>query len=486
MGEAAPHVFTVELHPGQVALHNSVARFRVCAAGRRFGKSHEACIELAEHALATETPEGQPLTIEHAVYYVAPTFDQAKRIMWPKLQTILGHQKDGGLIEKFNINDGWVQVVGSHRRIYIKGADNPDSLRGIALSYVCLDEFADMKTATWEEILEPALMDVKGEALFIGTPKGKNHFYKLFMNALKYGVGSERPKNLTGVEQKKFDAWSLWEAFHFKSLDNPFLDPEEVQRMMDSSNRPSHVIRQEIEADFVSGGGSVLKREWFPLKDAIPGYAPEATMRMGQNNYYISTDHVPEQGHTYVTVDLAGFVSVGSNRKIKSDETVIATTYVTTDAWYVLDIQHGHWDIREVALRIIRTVSQRPSCRLGIEKGALMNAIGPYLEDEMRRWNRYTTPEPLAHGGTRKIDRITGALQGRAQRGRICLVRNNRGQDPEWFESFLTQCDDFPDPLAHDDILDAVAYVDQMASTFYHGSHDMPPEWEPQDLTSGY
>lgn len=114
-----------------------------------------------------------------------------------------------------------------------------------------------------------------------------------------------------------------------------------------------------------------------------------------------------------------------------------------------------------------------------------MNAIGPYLEDEMRRFNRYTTPEPLAHGGTRKIDRIMGALQGRAQRGRICLVRKDRKNEPEWFEAFLTQCDDFPDPLAHDDLLDAVAYVDQMASTFYHGSHEID-EWVPLDLESGY
>ena len=140
----AETVFTVELHPGQVALYNSDARFRVCAAGRRFGKSHEACIELAENALMTENEHGQRLTIEHAVYYVAPTFDQAKRIMWPKLFTILKHVKEGGLIEAFNINDGWVQLTGSHRRIYIKGADNPDSLRGIALSYVVLDEFENV------------------------------------------------------------------------------------------------------------------------------------------------------------------------------------------------------------------------------------------------------------------------------------------------------------------------------------------------------
>lgn len=477
MGEAAiaARVFSVELHPGQVAIYNSKARFKVCAAGRRFGKSHFAAVKLAEEALRTvkeyRDADGNvrvyTLTQEHGVYYVAPTFDQAKRIMWPKLFELLGHEKDGGLIAGFNINDGWIQLVGSGRKIYIKGADNPDSLRGIALSYVVLDEFADMKPDTWDTIIEPALMDVQGDALFIGTPKGKNHFYKLFMAALQHGRSGVLPK----------PDWSDWEAFHFKSLDNPFLDAREVQRMMNTSNRPSHVIRQEIEADFVSGSGAVLKRDWFPIVKAVPGYAALATKRIG-TDHVVSSDSKYE-GHVYVTVDLAGFVKESGNKRIRTDETVIATTFVTQDAWYILDIQHGHWDARETALRIIRTCSQRPSCRLGIEKGALANAIGPYLEDEMRRWNRFVTPEPLSHGGARKIDRITGALQGRAERGRLVLL------DGDWNEAFLTQCDDFPDPLAHDDILDAVAYVDQLAAPFYFGDHDLD-EWQPMDIESGY
>jgi hypothetical protein len=471
----AGRVFSVELHPGQIAIYNSSARFKVCAAGRRFGKSHFAAIKLSEEGMRTtkevRDAEGNVrvynLTSEHGVYYVAPTFDQAKRIMWPKLFELLGHQKDGGLIANFNINDGWIQLIGSGRKIYIKGADNPDSLRGIALSYVVLDEFADMKPDTWDTIIEPALMDVQGDALFIGTPKGKNHFYKLFMSALHHGARGDAPET----------DWKEWEAFHFKSLDNPFLDEREVRRMMNTSNRPSHIIRQEIEADFVSGSGAVLKREWFPIVPHVPGFQPAATGRIG-TNHIVPTD-VKHEGHVYVTVDLAGFITESGNKRIRTDETVIAETYVTQEAWYLLNIQHGHWDARETALRIIKTCSNRPSCRLGIEKGALANAIGPYLEDEMRRFNRFVTPEALSHGGTRKIDRITGALQGRGERGRIVLIKG------DWNEAFLTQCDDFPDPLAHDDLLDAVAYVDQIAAPFYFGTHDID-EWQPTDIDSGY
>lgn len=461
--------FQVSLHPGQAAIYNSPARFKVCAAGRRFGKSHFAALMLGIEALKSEKMISRKddvgnnivvnLTLEHGVYYVAPTFDQAKRIMWPKLQEILGFERTGGFIRRENVNDGWLELI-SGRRIYIKGADNPHSLRGIGLSYVVLDEYADMKPYVWDEIIDPALMDVEGEALFIGTPKGKNHFYKIFIAALEKKKGYEQ-----------------WEAFHFKSLDNPFLNPKEVERMMQQSNRPIEIVKQEIEASFISGGGSVLKPEWFEIVDNLPSVEMNSLKDVAGNN--IATNSQID-GNVYVTVDLAGFIKAdGSAKRIRTDHTVIATTLVTPEAWYVLDIQFGHWDTRETALRIMRTVSRHPTCRLGIEQGALMHAIGPYLEDEMRRFNRYVTAESLAHGGAKKQDRITGSLQGRAERGRVKLLKG------PWNEEFLSEAADFPDPLSHDDLLDAVSYVDQMATVNYVTDADYE-EWAPIDLDSGY
>lgn len=449
--------FTCSLHPGQAAIFNSPARFKVCAAGRRFGKSHFAALMLGIEALKSEkqTLDGTVrLTLEHGVYYVAPTFDQAKRIMWPKLKELLGYADHGGFIARENVNDGWLELI-SGRRIYIKGADNPESLRGIGLSYVVLDEYADMKPFVWDEIIDPALMDVQGEALFIGTPKGKNHFYKIFLAALEQQEGYED-----------------WEAFHFKSLDNPFLNPQEVERMMKQSNRPIDVIKQEIEASFISGGGHVLKPEWFEVISEMP--SADGKLQG------VTRGVLPIDGNVYVTVDLAGFVKAEGKKKLRSDYTVIAETLVTSDSWYVLNIQYGHWDTRETSLRILRAVSRHPSCRLGIEQGALMHAIGPYLEDEMRRFNRYVTAESLKHGGTKKQDRITGSLQGRAERGRIKLLEG------PWNEEFLSEAADFPDPLSHDDLLDAVSYVDQLAVTNYYTDEDLVDEWEPLDLDSGY
>lgn len=461
----ADHEFRVSLHPGQAAIFNSPARFKVVAAGRRFGKSHFAAVTLGIEALRESNAAGYTLTQEHGVYYIAPTFDQAKRIMWPKLRELLGFSRNGGFIANENVNDGWLELING-RRIYIRGADNPDSLRGIALSYVVLDEYADMKANVWSEIVKPALMDVQGAALFIGTPKGKNHFFKLFMGAL------EKPK--LEVNGKSVDIWADWEAFHFKSVDNPFLSRNELEAQMNDPSTSREVVRQELEASFISGGGKVLKPDWFEIVRA-DRMGSGMVMKDARGNHTVTS----EQGSVYITVDLAGFVKEDGKKLVRTDESVICEVLVVGDIWYVLNVQHGHWDVRETAMRIVATARKYPVARLGIEQGALKNAVGPYLEEYMREYNRFLTPETLTHGGTKKADRIAWALQGRAERRMIKLVEG------QWNDWFLTQAADFPDPLAHDDGIDALAYVDQMAKTNYVTSADVA-EWAPVDLDSGY
>jgi phage terminase large subunit-like protein len=98
----------------------------------------------------------------------------------------------------------------------------------------------------------------------------------------------------------------------------------------------------------------------------------------------------------------------------------------------------------------------------------------------MRQFQRYVTVEPLKHGGARKQDRIAWALQGRAERDRIKLRRGS------WNDYFIQQCADFPDQLAHDDALDAVAYVDQMCRSVYNDGSDQYDEWQPLDLEAGF
>jgi phage terminase large subunit-like protein len=353
--------------------------------------------------------------------------------MWRRLRLLLGFEKQGGFIKGENINDGFFELING-RRIYIKGADNEDALRGEGYSFVVLDEYADMKPGVFSDIIDPALMDVEGSVLFIGTPKGKNHFYKLFTRAL---------------EGKQKD----WEAFHFKSSDNPFIKEAEITRITNDPNKSRDAVRQELEASFLSGGSKILNPDSFRIVD-MP----------------------TRRGTPYITVDLAGF---GTDDSDTNDETVICVTLTDEDKWTVVNMQHGRWDVRKTAFNIVQAVAEYPGARLGIEKGALSNAVGPYLEEYMRTFNRYVSPEPLTHGNTKKYDRIQWALQGRSERHKINLVRG------DWNDWFLTQVSDFPDPLSHDDGLDALAYVDQMSTASFVDLADVP-EWECLDVEAGY
>lgn len=459
-------VINIALHPGQMSIWNSKAQFKVCAAGRRFGKSWLAAMMLLAEAMKTTNEQGYELTAEHAVMYIAPTFAQAKRAIWTKLMKFGKMADKGGLITNFNTNEGWIDLV-SGRRIYVTGADNPDSLRGVGLSFVVLDEYADMKVSVWDEIIEPTLMDVDGGALFIGTPKGKNHFYRMFMSAAGLGI--------PGVNYER-EAWLEWEAFHFKSTDNPFLSQKALNRVTRRSGKSADNVRQELEASFIAGGSKVLDPTHFQIVDEVPGLV----VRRGGFGTSVVTNS--DRGSVYVTVDPAGFTKQGS-KFVRNDEMVVAVTYVTDDGdWYIIDVAHGHWNTRESALRIVRALQKSRPCRLGIEIGALDNAIAPYLEDLMKENSIYITPEPLKHGNTKKQDRITWSLQGRLERGKVFLLR------AEWNDWLLEQAADFPSPLSKDDGLDAIAYVDQMAVVTHHDEDgdDVGSDWAPLDPISGY
>lgn len=407
------------MHEAQLVIYNSIARFKVVAAGRRFGKSYLACITLLLEALKNEhrglSGRNYDLSLKE-VYYVAPTFEQAKKIMWPLIKT-LGRQ----LITSTHENTATC-TLSNGRRISIKGADRPDSLRGVGLSYVVMDEYAFMKEEVWDKIIRPALSDVEGAALFIGTPDGKNHFFDLYNQAIEKSL-------------------PMWEAFSFKSVDNPTLALDEIESAR--STLSTEVFRQEFEASFTEGSGKVFRPDWWKIVSDAPG-----------------------AGSYYMAVDLAGFTKEGIGKKgvLKlRDEHAIAIVKAGTWGWFIEDIRHGQWDVRETALRILEAYRDYRPSAVGIEKGALKNAVLPYMEDEMRRLDTFFTPFELTHGNQQKADRIRWAMQGRAEKGRIYI-----NKDGKWLRDFLDQAADFPNPLSHDDLIDAVSYIDQLASTVYY------------------
>lgn len=413
----------LELLKWQQEVANSKSRFKVVAAGRRCGKSRLAATLLLIYALKSKG--GQ-------VFYVAPTQGQARDIMWGVL-TELAYP----ITSNTHVNNMTIKLVNG-ATIALKGADRPDTMRGVSLEFVVMDEYADMKAQVWEEIVRPALADRKGDALFIGTPKGRNHFYDLYKLALE-------------SDDEMHKAW------HFTSYDNELLDPEEIDQA--KSTMSSFAFRQEFLASFEAAGSEIFKEEWIQVD-------PEE----------------PSDGEYFIAVDLAGFADVAkaSNaRQKKLDTTSIAVVKVNQEGWYVKDIIYGRWDIKKTARKIFDAVEHYRPTSIGIEKGALKNAVLPYLSDLMKKHQRFFRVEELTHGNQRKIDRIVWALQGRFEHGAITL---NKG---EWNAEFLDQLFQFPNQLVHDDLIDSLAYIDQIAKISYYIDYE-EDEHEYLDDFTGY
>jgi len=412
----------VELLPWQQDVFNDKTRFKIIAAGRRTGKSRLAAWMLIIYAL--QATKGH-------VFYVAPTQGQARDIMWQTLLE-LAHP----IIKSTHINNLQITLING-ATIALKGADRPETMRGVSLKFLVLDEYADMKPTVWEQILRPALADQKGDAMFIGTPMGRNHFYDLYT----YAATEEDP---------------TYKAWHFTSYDNPLLDPSEIDVAKKSMS--SYAFRQEFMASFEALGSEIFKEDWIQFGDE------------------------PDDGDYYIAVDLAGFADVAhahTSKAKKLDQTAIAVVKANTEGWYVADIIYGRWDIKKTAAKIFNAVAKYRPVSIGIEKGALKNAVLPYLTDLMKANQRYFRVEELTHGNQKKIDRVVWALQGRFENGQVVLGEG------DWNTEFCDQLFQFPNQLVHDDLIDALAYIDQLAKVSYYVDFE-EDDYEVLDPITGY
>jgi predicted phage terminase large subunit-like protein len=412
----------IDLLPWQQTVWNDPTRFKVVAAGRRTGKSRLAAYLLIVNALQAE--RGQ-------VFYVAPTQGQARDIMW---QTILevGH----GVIASSHVNNLQFKLINGSI-ISLKGADRPETMRGVSLKFLVMDEYADMKPEVWEQILRPALADLKGCALFIGTPMGRNHFYDLYQHGLK---GDD----------------NTFTSFHFTSFDNPLLDPSEIEAAKKSMS--SFSFRQEFMASFEAAGGELFKEEWIKFKE-----------------------DEPDDGDYYIAVDLAGFEEEGSKgvKNKRLDNTAIAIVKANEKGWWVASIIYGRWDVKETAKKIFDAVKKYEPVAVGIEKGIARQAVMPYLSDIMKRTQTFFRVDELSHGNKKKTDRIVWSLQGRFENGYISLSKD------DWNNEFLDQLFQFPNKLVHDDLIDALSYIEQLAKVSYVFDFE-EEDYEPMDAYSGY
>ncbi len=412
----------IALLPWQQEVWSDPTRFKVIAAGRRTGKSRLAAYLLIVNALQTERGH---------VFYVAPTQGQARTIMWDLLLEI-GHT----VIKGSHVNNLELTLING-TKISLKGADRPETMRGVSLKFLVLDEYADIKPEVWEMILRPALADQKGCALFIGTPMGRNHFYELY----KYAQLADD------------DTYKAW---HFTSYDNPTLEKTEIESAKKSMS--SFAFRQEFMASFESRGSEMFKEEWVKFNEKEP------------------------EGNYYIAIDLAGFEEVNKKRSKNSrlDQTAIAVVKVTDEGkWWVANVIHGRWSLDETAMKIFQAVRDYKPISVGIERGIAKQAVMSPLTDLMKRNNTFFRVEELTHGNKKKTDRVMWALQGRFENGYVEL---NKG---EWNTRFMDELFQFPDPLTHDDLVDALAYCDQLSIVSYNYDAEFD-DYEYTDAVSGY
>ena len=193
------------------------SRFKVVVAGRRFGKTY---LSLREICYRARIPNQE-------IFYITTSYRAAKMILWKPLKKRL---MDLRWAKKINESELSI-LLKNGSTISLKGAEEPDRLRGVSLSYCVIDEAAECKLKElWGEIVRPALADQQGGALFIGTPKGKNNpFYDLYVNG-------NQTQN--------------WKSWQFTTLDGGFVKEEEIEAAKrDMSERQ---FRQEFLATFES------------------------------------------------------------------------------------------------------------------------------------------------------------------------------------------------------------------------------------------
>lgn len=209
------------LSPAQKTVSLDTTRFRVVVAGRRFGKTHLSIRELCYHA---REPNKE-------VWYIAPTYKMARQIVWRKLKNRL---QDLNWIAKTNETELSI-TLRNGSIISLKGADNYDSLRGVGLDFIVLDEFADIDPLAWYETLRPTLSDKGGRALFIGTPKGiGNWAYEIYQNALDNDA---------------------WQSYSFTTIDGGRVPEAEIEAA--KKDLDERTFRQEYLATFETFSGRI-------------------------------------------------------------------------------------------------------------------------------------------------------------------------------------------------------------------------------------
>lgn len=261
-------VINASPHKGQKEVHTSPARFKILAAGRRWGKTRLGVNE----CFGVAASGGR-------AWWVAPSYKMSE-VGWRPVR-----QMAAQVGAEVRLGDRLVILPGGGE-IGIRSADNPDSLRGDSLNLVILDEAAFIKEEAWNEALRPALSDRKGRAIFISTPKGRNWFWRLW--------------------QQGQQGHSDWQSWQLPTASNPYIDPAEIEAAR--LTLPEAIFNQEYLAQFVEDFAGVFR------KVAECATATELETKRG-GQYVFGVDWGKHNDYTVISViDIAAKKQVAMER----------------------------------------------------------------------------------------------------------------------------------------------------------------------------
>lgn len=215
-------------HEGQRQLHESDARFRSAACGRRWGKTFSGINELGKHAW--EHPDS-------LTWWVSPVYRQARKPFFVTVRSF----RDA--IDSYKTAEEMSIVWKNGARSEFVSAEKYDNLRGEGVNLMVVDEAGFVSNAAWINALQPMLTQTLGRALFIGTPNGKggSWFYEQWV----FGLPENRAK------------YPEYESFHFPTASSPYISGNEIERLR--SIYPADVFAQEYEADFLDDAAGVFR-----------------------------------------------------------------------------------------------------------------------------------------------------------------------------------------------------------------------------------
>lgn len=409
------------------ALKQPGTRFCVVAAGRRWGKTYFAADWLIDATLMNES-NGKSFE-GFDVYYVAPTFQQAKDIMFRLIER-LGE----GYITKAWPSSLTFEFVNG-RVLQLKGADRPDRLRGVGLSHLCCDEYASMRAEVWSYVLRATLADLAPEskALFIGTPDRRNHFYALYQNGVS---------NVEG-----------WRSFKYYTKDSPLILESEVE---DARNTlPDAVFKREYEADFGDSADLVLNPDLVKVESKDKPF-----------------------GDCVIGVRLKDFAAPEEDEwgQLIASMSSIAVVELRGDRFHVKQITRDVRGARWICTSLFAHQKKYKPQWIAIASDQL-NEISDHIEEREERYNVTFPFEEIKDPKSQYVNRCAWILEPLLESGRITF------EPGDYLEELRAQMGAFPGCVGGDDMIRALALA--CSEALYSEDDEDEYEWQPLDEAVG-